>query len=543
MDSYYNNEKNKEADRAALNAQLQKEREMLLGPILGGAGAFGALIQNMAVNENKNIDTDIINRAIKISPYTDVDSNFKKKYINQSYLARFDNNNSSFHFNTEELFKKHIPANFTEYTPADLTLAGKYKEQLEQLPKTNFSTDVITVTPGPNPARFNSPEIDPEVLNADKARGYVWGNTEEPQFGYATGNYNREKVVTPNPSIYLANLDLSSTPKSNFHTTGQVLLDPSLSEKRVWGQRHDLDLFFPKETTRARGEVTAADLYTAIKNKGAMPDTGDVYGAVSDPGNVLRTLTKQYSELNKKPINESLLELASPVPALGDSTRERGAIPYLDKPDFSKATPEQLKKIGLTGKANSLFQLGEPSEGFSQSIKYSDFPSVNVSDNIFNPSKSIEPAAKSFGNISGKWAPFNSGAAVGGMLYTPEIIDSLEKGQYDKAAMQAGGGMLTGAMSDALVRGGVVQAAKAGLTAPARALAATGPLAAPLALVSQLGGSSRINKKFDEAAANAQMLRAEAARKRGGKWKFPTPFGQVTIPEFGLSESGGLFFR
>jgi hypothetical protein len=39
------------------------------------------------------------------------------------------------------------------------------------------------------------------------------------------------------------------------------------------------------------------------------------------------------------------------------------------------------------------------------------------------------------------------------------------------------------------------------------------------------------------------MLRAEAARKRGGKWKFPTPFGQVTIPEFGLSESGGLFFR
>ena len=536
MDSYYDNEENIKADRAALNARLQEEREMLLGPILGGAGAFGAFIQSQIANENKNIDTDIINRAIKISPYTDLDSDFKKNYINPQKNYGFD-------FNAQELFKKYIPDSSVEYTPADLTLAGKYKEQLEQLPKTNFSTDVITVTPGPNPARFNSPDINPEVLNADKAKGYVWGNTKEPQFGYATGNYNRGTVTTLNPSIYLTNLDLSSTPKSNFHTTGEVAVDPSLSEKRIWGQRRDLDLFFPKETTRARGEVTASDLYTAIKNKGAMPVIGEGYDVSSRPDALLQDLAKQYSELNKKPVNESILELASPVPVLGDSTRERGAIPHVKKYDFSAATPEQLNKVGITGKANSLFQLGKPSEDFSYRIMGGDFPNVTASWNTADPNRLIEPAAKSFGNIAGKWAPFNSGAAVAGMLYSPEIIDNLEKEKYDKVLMQAGGSMLTGAMSDALVRGGVVQAAKAGITAPARALAAAGPLAAPLALVSQLGGSSRINKKFDEASANAQMLRAEAARKRGGKWKFPTPFGQVTIPEFGISESGGLHFR
>ena len=65
----------------------------------------------------------------------------------------------------------------------------------------------------------------------------------------------------------------------------------------------------------------------------------------------------------------------------------------------------------------------------------------------------------------------------------------------------------------------------------------------PIAVVSQFGGSSKINKKADEQAATSQLLRAEAARKRGGKWKFPTPFGTLQIPELGLSEAGGLFFR
>jgi hypothetical protein len=63
--------------------------------------------------------------------------------------------------------------------------------------------------------------------------------------------------------------------------------------------------------------------------------------------------------------------------------------------------------------------------------------------------------------------------------------------------------------------------------------------------VSQLGGSARITPKVaaaEKTQVKEQIKRAQAARKRGGRWKFPTPFGMLTIPELGISESGGLFF-
>lgn len=522
----------KEHERQVNDAFI-KQKLNGVGPALAFAGGlFSPLFQHAEAINNLSKETDIIDKANKLSPYANLDSTFKKEFINSP---------DTLGTKIENMFARHIPSSTTEYTPADLTLAGKYKEQLQQLPETNFSTDVITVTPGPNPARFNSSDTSPETLNADRARGYIWGNTAEPQFSYAEGNFNREKVSTINPSIYFTNLDLSSTPKKEFHTTGDVSIDSNLTNKRIWGERSNSDIFFPKEVTRARGEVTAADLYTAIKNKGETPTTVFNPGKKS-PGDFLNELAHEYAELNKKPVNESLLELASPVPSLGDAIRERGTIPHSIPFDFSKANSKQLAKVGITFEPNSLFKLGQPDNSYTN-LKLQTVPNLNINRNVYDSGLELSPAANSFANIRGKWAPVKSGAAVAGLLYTPEIIDSLEKKQYAKAVTQLGASVASGAASDALIRTGVVQAAKTGITAPARALAAVSPVAGPMALVSQLGGSSRINKKFDEAAANAQMLRAEAARKRGGKWKFPTPFGQVTIPEFGISESGGLFFR
>jgi hypothetical protein len=201
-------------------------------------------------------------------------------------------------------------------------------------------------------------------------------------------------------------VDLAPENKGPFKTTGEVVADPTLIENRLWGQRGQAqgDMYFPKENIKARGEVTAADLYTKLRSHGFQP---------------------------------------------------------------------------------------EPMTDVNQSDKY-----------FMNLAKQLSTVE----STSGRPVPIN------------QVLENI-------------------------ATPGVVQAAKAGITAPARALATAGPLAAPLALVSQIGGSSRINKKFDETAANAQMLRAEAARKRGGKWRFPTPFGQVTVPEFGISESGGLHFR
>lgn len=130
-------------------------------------------------------------------------------------------------------------------------------------------------------------------------------------------------------------------------------------------------------------------------------------------------------------------------------------------------------------------------------------------------------------------------------LFDSGFRQAVEQGNVKEAVKRVGTEYITGAVAAPIAGLGLSAINQVSPRAAALVTGAlnTGRIASPLAVVSQLGGSSRINKKFDETAANAQMLRAEAARKRGGKLKFPTPFGQVTIPEFGLSESGGLFFR
>ena len=131
-------------------------------------------------------------------------------------------------------------------------------------------------------------------------------------------------------------------------------------------------------------------------------------------------------------------------------------------------------------------------------------------------------------------------------LFDPEFRQAVEKGDVRKAATQVAKEYATGVVAAPIVGAGTGFAQR---LAP-RAAAAVIPAAAtalrvanPVAVVSQLGGSSKINPTADKKASEAQFRKAEAARKRGGKWKFPTPFGNLTIPEFGISEAGGLFFR
>lgn len=131
-------------------------------------------------------------------------------------------------------------------------------------------------------------------------------------------------------------------------------------------------------------------------------------------------------------------------------------------------------------------------------------------------------------------------------LFDPAFRQAVEQGNARKAAQQIATEYAIGAAAAPVV-GAITGFAQR--LAPATA-AAVLPVAAntlrvanPLAVVSQLGGSTKLNKKADEQAAKSQLARAEAARERGGKWKFLTPFGTLRIPELGLSEAGGLFFR
>ena len=131
-------------------------------------------------------------------------------------------------------------------------------------------------------------------------------------------------------------------------------------------------------------------------------------------------------------------------------------------------------------------------------------------------------------------------------LFDPAFRQAVEQGNARKAAQQIATEYAIGAAAAPVVGAttGFAQRLAPATTAAVLPVAAnTLRVANPLAVVSQLGGSTKLNKKADEQAAKSQLARAEAARKRGGKWKFPTPFGTLRIPELGLSEAGGLFFR
>jgi hypothetical protein len=133
-------------------------------------------------------------------------------------------------------------------------------------------------------------------------------------------------------------------------------------------------------------------------------------------------------------------------------------------------------------------------------------------------------------------------------LFDPAFRQAIEKGNIGEAAKRVGVEYATGLAAAPVVGLGV---GALNQISPRAAMLATGALntariANPIAVVSQLGGSVKQTPAAaaaEQVAGKAQLLRAEAARKRGGKWGFPTPFGRVTIPELGLSEAGGLFFR
>lgn len=145
---------------------------------------------------------------------------------------------------------------------------------------------------------------------------------------------------------------------------------------------------------------------------------------------------------------------------------------------------------------------------------------------------------------------FNTATDITGSvpLFDPEFRQAVHQGNVREAAKRVATEYATGAVTAPVVGMGLGVLNR---TAPRAALAVAGALNAsrvanPVAVVSQLGGSSKMTPQqeiYEQQLRNTKIQQAEAARKRGGKWKFPTPFGQITIPELGISEAKGLFFR
>ena len=453
--------------------------------VLGALGAIGSPVLGYSLSSAAAPEGEqLIDRAALAGKYfdKDIDPRLKDIFLKEGGYG--------LQFKSGPILQELIPSTKTPFVPADLSLAGKYAEQLKEVQPANYQADIITVTPGPNPARFATPELTPAEIGEGGAKGYLWGNPSEPQWSYARGNTRKETVVTANPTLYMTRLDLMPEAKGKFKTTGEVVADPSLITNRAWGQRgtNEGDIYFPKESIKARGEVTAADLYTKLENYGfAPPPITDV----NRPDEYFMQLANRVAKIEgtpgkPKPLNQVLLETASPVPALGESNRERGSVPIFKDFDVEGATAEQKARAGI----NKVFI--DPMNPFSYDKPLSwDYVHVGNKERTLTLPADIvrEPstfAGQMFRNIN----PLTTGGFVAGALYSPEVFEDLQQGRYGAGLLKAGASATTGALAEGLVRSGVTKAAQAGIAAPARALAMVNPVVAAIATATLAPGSS-----------------------------------------------------
>jgi hypothetical protein len=492
---------------------------------LGALGAIGSPLLGYSLSSAAAPEGEqLIDRAELAGKYfdKDIDPRLKNLFLQEGGYG--------LQFKSGPILKELIPDTLTPFVPADLSMAGKYAEQLKEIKPKNYQADIITVTPGPNPARFATPELTPAEIGEGGAKGYIWGNPEEPQWSYALGNTRKEKVTTSNPTLYMTRLDLMPEAKGEFKTTGEVVHDPSLIANRAWGQRgtNEGDIYFPKETIQARGEVTAADLYTKLRNYGyAPPSLIDT----KDPDKYFKKLAEQVSlaeakNYKPKPINQVLLETASPTPPLGVSERERGAVPIFKEFDVRGATPEQRAKAGINQIFIDHFDPNDPSV-LNKRMSH-DYVQVGGKAHPMMLAVDIAKEPSSFaGRMFRNINPLTTGGFVAGALYSPEVFEDIEKGQYGTGLLKAGAAATTGAVAEGLVRKGVTRAAQAGIGAPARALAVANPIVASIATATLAPGSSPQPQAVGTYQGSTVFRNPQGAfvAAPGGK---PTRLGQAT---------------
>jgi hypothetical protein len=149
----------KEPNWTQVNAGSLGTIGLIASPLINYATAFG----------NAPRDESIIDRAVQTEKYfnKDIDPRLKNLYLQQGGFG--------LQYRAGPILQELIPSTTTPFVPADLSLAGKYNEELKKIKPANYQADIITVTPSPNPARFATPELTAVETGEGGSKGYIWG--------------------------------------------------------------------------------------------------------------------------------------------------------------------------------------------------------------------------------------------------------------------------------------------------------------------------------------------------------------------------------
>jgi len=143
---------------------------------IGALGLIGAPALGYAAASDFAPEAEaLIDRAVIAGKYFDknIDPRLKNLFLKEGGYG--------LQFHAGPILQELIPSTTTPFVPADLSMAGKYAEALKEVKPQNYQADIITITPGPNPARFSTPELTPAEIGPGGAKGYIWGNPVEPQ--------------------------------------------------------------------------------------------------------------------------------------------------------------------------------------------------------------------------------------------------------------------------------------------------------------------------------------------------------------------------
>lgn len=493
------------------------------------------------------------------------------------------------------------------------------------------SIQALTVTPAPNPGRFakdyaeiladklgktiNQLEAD-ESFSSTRSfvdnvaalkkikqltgkipgtAGYVWGNTNRPQYSYAEGNWGlgqKEKGV--NPSLYVSSINADPTREADYLFTSNVLtgggVDPRVKFKHYpdlgpatgpsYGIAPNEDISFRKDLIAARGELTTGDLQALLAER-KLPFAYQTNK--KKPGDILRQNLEQLAKAEDITPSQAIKKYARLVPSVGEPVspptaavsgrvgefptqgqaispfgkfasktdlRQIGILPTADKASYKAFNVDEFDKTfnyiyprynasniqpldTYSSPINPLDPFGETEKGLSELIISRDKLRPQAANKLLN--RTVKNLVEQSKPIQG----LGLGGLATGAITTamdPAVIDALSRGDYGQAATTAavntGVGSVVGGATAKVLQ--TLQAA--GYARPAAAIGSVLPVAGGVLTGLGLVETGKALNRAYKAQTGKDFVTRNQPAKPYSTYAGPTPTIQ---PRMGTAILGG----
>lgn len=413
---------------------------------------------------------------------------------------------------------------------------------IPELPHGNNNiAQIITVTPGANPSRFQDKPINnllSNYANALKTRnefidsrlgentlnnsndvieqakvlkenlriakeelptqgGYIWGNSGKPQYSYAVGNTALSAPIkTENPSIYVSQFPVDYQKNAPYKRTDEINNNPlvrsfankeKINSAPTWGTKEgDInqtgDVHFRGDLITARGELTTGDIQALLKERNLPFE----YAIENHP---LSNDFKYAYEGGRFDSSYSPQELLKTN--LKRLASHENLNPYQTIEKFARKVPALGEAAtpptpGIVGQKSFIRPASYAPDNFDLSGKYLNKLTYMAAENPKTGQRIFPSSIPGLNkNLDLKAADVKANLKFPGIVtglasttFDPEVIDALSQGNYTNALFKGISNVGIGAATGAVIDTGKAALVNAGYVRPAVALTGALPVAA-----------------------------------------------------------------